>query len=385
MTKYSQLFLRKDGNTVEDQYLFCANLGSGASGAAQLVLHVDSNKPCVRKTASPRLTAEQMNHDLNIVERRVMEYLQSQSDEPPHLVGLWDAEDVYPSTGEKPFRVLYLNYCNGGDLEQLRDLLAANGMGMARRLILRLVKQMSVALNYLYTRADPILHRDFKMDNIFCHWHSAGDLRFYLGDFGFSSMGDTKDAKMDLVQFVNVIQGLSALPGPRPGCAQDTPALTNLLVHIFDEIRAQAEDDSTHEDALPDLGNLMALVAQIPDELVSEPWREYNRHGAHDRAVVPLYHDSRAECLAPHTRGTAVHGPWHVARVRTASASPSPSSGRMRLGVDVRGGAFAASLDVSVGGSTRTTGPQVLDWEPQTYHRPHRDSDYPVSEEDDDM
>lgn len=377
MTQYAHLFNRPGQgatDSIEDQFLFCANLGAGVTGCAQLVFHVASNTPCVRKTITPRLPAELMHDEYNSAEKQVLEYLQSQpdNDQPPFLNRLWYCDDIRPDPNSNPFRALYLDYCNGGDLQQLRNFLALSGTGMARRLILRLVKHMATALNYLYTRPDPILHRDLKMANIFCHWTSAGALDFYLGDFGFASIGNTTGALEDLEQFVDIIENLANLPGPRLGGAQDTPAVENLLLQIRQEIKARG-DEAMPSDVLPDFSNLMALVAQIPEEEVAEPWRAYNVHNAHLRTAVPCYYRTREECLQPHMRGTAVHGPWHVASVSPSDADlvPRVNEDEVRIQVTILTGGERVQQT--------PPGPKVVDWESEWQHRPNFNSEDPWS------
>lgn len=376
MTKYAHLFFGPDRGFPRDQYLFCNVLGTGIAGVAQLVLRVGSNLPLVRKTISPRLRNQnEMNALDKITEISTLNYLnyQAADDQPMYINRMWDCEDIYPDQGEegRPFRIMYLEYCNGGDLQTLYDRLMSRQQGMSRRLILRLVSQMLIGLNYLYTRQTPILHGDFHMGNIFLNWTAPGEVTFNIGDFGSSVVSPTVDCKFDLARLKDWLKRIVALPGPRAGAAQDTAAIETILTAITAEVDRLTHRDMP-EDVMPDMTALMALVAQIPAEgAVADPWREYNPYRGDVSTANPMYYDTREECLQPHMRGTAVHGPWYIAQVSPYGAGMSD------MVVDDGDVRVQMTLAVNDGSGNAPPppppGPRVLGWELEWYHRPSTD------------
>lgn len=318
-----------------------------------------------------------MDEPENTVEKRVLLYLQSQPDGPaPFINRLRETHDIYPGGDERRFRIFYLDFCNGGDLSELRAILVNRKWGISYCLLLRLAKQMLIALNYMYTRNEPILHRHLNPKNIFCLWSSAGEVSFYLGDFGFATtghqlVGSSGSSLEDVQMLSKLLEDFSDLEGPAPGGSRDSDAVRDLYFNVLGELTLIGSDES--EVALPEFSPLIEMLATFQDEgVIAEPFSGYNFHNAHQRTadsgfVRPAYYDTQAECLAPHLRGTAVHGPWHVSRVWPNGAGQPGGVGADDLTVQMSL-AFVGEAGVL---PPPPPGPRVVDWEAAWQHRPY--------------
>lgn len=316
MPNFSHLF-RQDSN---DQYLFCGNLGDGADGFAQLVLHVPSNRPFVRKTRSPRLLERKMHSPINRKEVTHLRYLQQWNIQEgghwPNIVRLRAYEDIPPGKhGDRPFHVLYLDYYNGGDLGQLHTYLQLSGVRIPRLMVVRLAKQMLHALGFMYSCDPPVFHLDLTMPNIFLDWKSDDMVDFYLGDFGFSAIDQIADTDMhsrsDLTTLCGIIKTLRDLVSEKN---TENPDDFDMLEDIIREIYDISHDDNLARNTPPDIQMLLHLVDKTRDPTKAErqAWRELNHRDAHRANVTPTSYDTEQECLVP---PVAVHGPWHVAQV----------------------------------------------------------------------
>lgn len=151
--------------------MFVGTLAEGAQASAQLVLHVQTGEFRVRKVfinnflSDPTTTADKH-------EAKTLQLLQAKASEigaSPNIVTIHDS-----SPG-----VLYLGFCNGGDLSRLpRDAPAS--------VIYRVVAQATRSIAFMHQHG--VSHNDLHAGNVFVHFPEEADFpELFVGDFGISA------------------------------------------------------------------------------------------------------------------------------------------------------------------------------------------------------
>ena len=149
-------------------YEIIRKLGQGSYGSVYLARQRDSGRQCVMK----RMVLRSLNskeRESAFQEARVLRDLSH-----PNIVAYIDTQ----ATASKLY--LFMQFCDGGDLEQRLAKLKETGGAVAQSQALDWFVQMALALQYLHSRR--ILHRDLKTANVFL---TRRDI-VKLGDFGVS-------------------------------------------------------------------------------------------------------------------------------------------------------------------------------------------------------
>ena len=136
-----------------DQYATVRKLGAGTYGSVFLCRSKATGRQCVMK--------RMQLSTLNSKERRsaLQEANLLKQLDHPNVVGY---VDMY-ATRSKLF--IYMQYCDGGDLEQRLAAEKRKGSHVSEAQALDWFVQMSLALQYLHSRR--VLHRDLKTANVF--------------------------------------------------------------------------------------------------------------------------------------------------------------------------------------------------------------------------
>lgn len=151
----------KDRN---DEYIFVSNLGEGVQGVAQLVLHIQTGEYRVRKA----FNFEDPTSDANN-EAHVLHILQAKASE------IKPRPNIVTFHGSSP-GVVYLGFCNGGDLSELPDDAPAS-------VVFRVVAQ--VLRSQVFMNESGVAHNDLHGGNIFAHYPEGACFpELYVGDFG---------------------------------------------------------------------------------------------------------------------------------------------------------------------------------------------------------
>ena len=150
-------------------YEIIRKLGQGSYGSVYLAQQRDSGRQCVMKRMVLRSLNEKERQSA-FQEARVLRDLSH-----PNIVAYIDTQ----ATASKLY--LFMQFCDGGDLEQRLALLKeTEGGAVSQPQLLDWFVQMALALQYLHSRR--ILHRDLKTANVFL---TRRDI-VKLGDFGVS-------------------------------------------------------------------------------------------------------------------------------------------------------------------------------------------------------
>ncbi|KAG8161391.1 hypothetical protein KVR01_008378 [Diaporthe batatas] len=360
--KFGHLFI--DG---EDQYLLIKTIGSGADAIAQLVLHVQTGELVVRKVGNVLLNEDQIHRE---DPERVLFALQSQARErgvQPSISHLQSADEV-PTPQKREgqellyHRVKYYDYYNGGTLEDFWHACTTKNLPPPPSLILTMVRDLSQALDFMYSMKPFVIHGDLHWGNIFLHWNdkdiSAGP-RFVLGDFGRSTWGraragarfglvmDIRRVWLDVCDFLDFLDfepgagllrrvwlDVSDLLDFEPGGGLQRELKQFLEKIIEPELNRLAHGSASH---LPDLTRLLDLLSTAP--AANPPDMGHFMVTRESQSTLsPLLYDTHLE--AQTARG--IHGPWHVG-------------------------------EVSINRSTSKL--SVINVSPDTFHRPHLTSE----------
>ena len=149
-------------------YEILRKLGQGSYGSVYLARQKDSGKQCVMK----RMVLRQLNEKERQSAFQEAQVLRSLSH--PNIVAYIDTQ----ATASKLY--LFMQFCDGGDLEQRLANLKKEGGAVSQPQLLDWFVQMALALQYLHSKR--ILHRDLKTANVFL---TRRDI-VKLGDFGVS-------------------------------------------------------------------------------------------------------------------------------------------------------------------------------------------------------
>ena len=134
-------------------YEIIRKLGQGSYGSVYLARQRDSGRQCVMK----RMVLRQLNEKERqsaFQEARILRELSH-----PNIVAYIDTQ----ATASKLY--LFMQFCDGGDLEQRLAQLKKDGGVVPQTQLLDWFVQMALALQYLHSRR--MLHRDLKTANVF--------------------------------------------------------------------------------------------------------------------------------------------------------------------------------------------------------------------------
>lgn len=290
--KFAHLF--QDGDA---QFLFIKTLGSGAEGVAQLVSHTQTGELAVRKVSTNVDTME-----LNSLTHINFELQRRSPPELPKIARLLNTQSIQSE------QVLYIDYCNGGDLGTLLNDFRQRNLQVPRALILHMIRDILESLHFLYTCSPPIYHRDAHIFNIFLSWKDESSPKpgFYLGDFGFATMdpGSDRDLRADLETLQgNIGYLLDAGELKHPGDWKYSDILFNVLAEL--EKATVFEDEA---EMVANVASLVGFVSGIP-EASPEFWQSMRSRP--QVQVVPQVYDTEEEIV----NSNHVHGPWYVATV----------------------------------------------------------------------
>lgn len=164
-TRYVPVF-----KEMHDEYIFIRELGEGAQASAQLVLHLQSGEYRVRKAFNAMKPGKAATHEADILQ--ILQVKASEVRSSPNVVTFH---------GSSP-GVVYLGFCNGGDLSELSENTPAS-------VIYRLVAQVTRTLVFMHQNG--VAHNDLHSGNVFVHYPEDVSLpEFYIGDFGHSTFQD---------------------------------------------------------------------------------------------------------------------------------------------------------------------------------------------------
>ena len=153
---------------MSDRYQTIKKLGQGTYGSVFLCRQKATGRQCVMKRMQLN-TLDDRERTSALQESQLLQQLQH-----PNIVAYVDSI----ATRSKLF--LFMQYCDGGDLEQRLAACKKEHSFVDEQQLLDWFVQMSLALQYLHDRR--ILHRDLKTANVFLT--RAGIVK--LGDFGVS-------------------------------------------------------------------------------------------------------------------------------------------------------------------------------------------------------
>ena len=153
---------------MSDRYQTIKKLGQGTYGSVFLCRQKATGRQCVMKRMQLN-TLDDRERTSALQESQLLQQLQH-----PNIVAYVDSI----ATRSKLF--LFMQYCDGGDLEQRLAACKKEHSFIDEQQLLDWFVQMSLALQYLHDRR--ILHRDLKTANVFLT--RAGIVK--LGDFGVS-------------------------------------------------------------------------------------------------------------------------------------------------------------------------------------------------------
>lgn len=150
------------------RYRCLKRLGKGSYGTVYLVCHRKSGATCCLKRMSLKSMSEQ-ERARALQEAELLARL-----DHPNIVAYVD------SFVARSRLHLFMQYCEGGDLDVHLSRIRAAGGAVAESSVLDWASQMAFALSYLHERR--VLHRDLKAANVFLT--RSGVVK--LGDFGVS-------------------------------------------------------------------------------------------------------------------------------------------------------------------------------------------------------
>jgi NIMA (never in mitosis gene a)-related kinase len=169
-----------------DRYQTVKTIGKGSFGCCLLVKHKVTGAQLVLKQI-PLPTKRDEQEDC-LQEATLMTRLNH-----ANVVG---ADDVFITKGHL---CIVMEYASGGDLEKVMKRHKARNAAMAEAVIVDIISQLALALEYLHSRKHPVLHRDIKAANVFltpvdssaasdapAAPKSQSQFTVKLGDFGVS-------------------------------------------------------------------------------------------------------------------------------------------------------------------------------------------------------
>lgn len=324
----------------EDQYLYIDDLGSGAESIAHRVLHVQTGEERVRKVSRRHFTQDEAEFTADI-EARALALVQTTAKArgvpQPNIVYLHSKQDIL--MGREPVpryaRVAYSRLCNGGDLSELRSACARLGLTVPPTLTLRLIRQVSEALQFLSTCSPAIEHGDLHDGNIFLHWARGSLLPdFYVGDFGMAVFRHSQSrfedcfsegirempnrglgsSDLDFVQSLAAMFSNLSRPGPRHSRSEE----------ILSRVEAEL---GVRRPALPyDFARVISLASSAgpssdEDRAELEQLRSALGHVASASPRRPLCYDSHDEALSS-IKTRTLDGPFKLARVSLDTEIP---------------------------------------------------------------
>ena len=162
-----------------ERYETLKTVGKGAFGKCLLVRHRTTGKQFVMKQVRMPGTPDEKAECLQ--EATLMTRL--------NHANVVDCEDCFFHGNQL---VIVMEFARGGDLEKVMRRHKSRGAAMAEGIIVDIIAQLALSLEYLHSRKHPILHRDIKAANVFLvpvDQPTSADgprFRFKLGDFGVS-------------------------------------------------------------------------------------------------------------------------------------------------------------------------------------------------------
>lgn len=195
--------------------------------------------------------------------------------------------------------VIYLSYCNGGDLNRLGKY--TKNSNTPASIVLRYLAEISHALQFMYQNG--IVHADLGDRNIFINFSSeTNEPHFFLGDFGMAhdiNQDDSGASGSDAPRYYNVdrrylLTKLTVL--------QLQNFIDNATVELLVRELTRLADNDSGLTGLPDLTVFLILLTQaVVDFPVT---RDDISRIPGPLEVTPVYFDSVEACAAARIVGT---------------------------------------------------------------------------------
>jgi len=161
---------------IDSLYESVRMLKQGGEGRVKILRRRSTRQLAISKSSWRRRGADNEVNILQLVHKH------------PQIV---DFHDLFESTGAGSESHLVLGYCQGGDLDDLRDRFKRHHMQMPEPLIWHFYGQLAEAMHWLHDSCD-VVHRDLKPGNVLvvAGPEDGSYPGLKVADFGFACVGE---------------------------------------------------------------------------------------------------------------------------------------------------------------------------------------------------